>query len=60
MLANRREYLGGTWGGFELGDLEVTIDGRNQKLLECPINFHFAPAPGWLGHVERAPVARRA
>jgi uncharacterized protein (DUF362 family) len=60
MLANRREYLGGTWGGFELGQLEVTIDGRNQKLLDSPINFHFAPAPGWLGHVERAPVARRA
>ncbi|MEO7134271.1 MAG: DUF362 domain-containing protein [Vicinamibacterales bacterium] len=60
MLSHRREYLGPEWGAFDLSELRVSVDGADQRRLDSPINFHFAPAPGWLGHVERQPAARRA
>jgi Domain of unknown function (DUF362) len=60
MVSRRREYLGAGWGGFDLRDLRISMDGVEQRLLDCPLNFHFAPAPGWLGHIEREQTARRA
>jgi hypothetical protein len=60
MLARRREFLGTDWGGFDLEDLQISLDGREQRLVECLVNFEFAPAPGWLGHIEREPVPMRA
>ena len=60
MLSRRREYLGAGWGGFDLLDLRICVDDVEQRLLDCPLNFHFAPAPGWLGHIEREPAAKRA
>jgi hypothetical protein len=38
----------------------VWIDGQEQRLLDCRTNFEFKPAPGWIGHIERMPEARRA
>jgi hypothetical protein len=60
MVAKRREYIGQGWGSFDLRDLPVLIDGVEQPLYDSPINFHFAPAPGWIGHVERTAAAKRA
>lgn len=60
MLARRGEFLGEGWGGFALADLTIAVDGAPQRLCDSPINFHFAPAPGWLGHIERAGAAKRA
>ncbi len=60
MLAERRQYLGGEWGAFDLANLTVAVDGRVQPLVQADINFQFAPAPGWRGHIERAPAARTA
>jgi len=60
MLSHRREFIGTGWGAFDLPELRLSIDGVDQRLLDCPINFRFAPAPGWLGHIEREPAARRA
>lgn len=60
MLSERRGFLGVGWGGFDLRELQISIDGVAQRLLDCPLNFHFAPAPGWLGHIEREKAARRA
>jgi uncharacterized protein (DUF362 family) len=60
MLAKRDEFLGAEWGAFALSELAVTVDGAPQRLIDSPINFTFAPAPGWLGHIERYPAARRA
>mgnify|MGYP001569371018 CR=1 FL=1 len=60
MLARRREYLGGEWGDFDLAALTVSIDGEVRPLADTAINFQFAPAPGWLGHIERPVAARQA
>ncbi|HWI19741.1 MAG TPA: DUF362 domain-containing protein [Vicinamibacterales bacterium] len=60
MLARRDEFLGDEWGAFALSDLAITVDGVRQRLIDSPINFNFAPAPGWLGHIERHAAAKRA
>jgi uncharacterized protein (DUF362 family) len=60
MLANRDGFLGHEWGRFALKELPVAVDGVAQRLTDSPINFNFAPAPGWLGHIERHPPAKRA
>jgi hypothetical protein len=60
MIAKRRDFLGTAWGAFDLGELRVSIDGVEQRLYDCPLNFQFAPAPGWIGHVERGQAAKRA
>jgi uncharacterized protein (DUF362 family) len=60
MLAKRGEFLGTEWGRFDLSNLKVWIDGQEQRLLDCRTNFEFKPAPGWIGHIERMPEARRA
>jgi hypothetical protein len=60
MLSQRHEYLGHDWGRFALNDLMVTVDGAPQRLCDSPINFSFAPAPGWRGHIERVEAAKRA
>jgi uncharacterized protein (DUF362 family) len=60
MLRMRREFLGAGWGRFEVPDLTVLVDGNPRRLIDCETNFAFAPAPGWLGHIERTPQAKRA
>ena len=60
MLSKRGEFLGAEWGRFNLWELTVLIDGVQQRLIECPTNFGFTPAPGWRGHIERTPEAKRA
>lgn len=60
MLSQRGEYLGEGWGAFDVNELHVSMDGVDQRVTDCPVNFHFAPAPGWLGHIEREKAARRA
>lgn len=60
MLSKRDEFLGQGWGSFSLEDLTVSVDGVSQRLCDSSINFNFAPAPGWLGHIERVKAARRA
>lgn len=60
MLSRRREYLGAGWGRFDLPDLRISVDDVEQRLIDCPLNFHFAAAPGWLGHIEREQTAKRA
>jgi len=60
MLAERRQYLGGSWGEFDLAELTVAIDGHAGSLVATDVNFEFAPAPGWRGHIERRAAARRA
>ncbi len=60
MLARRHEFIGQQWGKFDLEDLVIAVDGVSQRLIDAPINFNFAPAPGWLGHIERVKAAQRA
>jgi hypothetical protein len=60
MLSRRAEFLGANWGGFDLPELMVSVDGRARRLVECSTNFAFKPAPGWTGHIERMPEARPA
>ena len=60
MLSRRGEFLGAEWGRFNLSELTISCDGRERRLVDCNTNFAFTPAPGWLGHIERVPEARRA
>ena len=53
IIAQRSNYGGQGWGDFELDELQTEIDGRAIRLLESPINFHFAPPPGWRNYIER-------
>ncbi len=53
IVAHRQSYLGPDWGGFDLADLSVDLDGTPTRLPDWPANFHFAPPPGWRSHVER-------
>ena len=59
MLSRRREFLGPS-GAFDLDQVRVSIDGVEQRLYDSTINFTFAPAPGWAGHIERLEAAKRA
>ena len=59
VLSERKQFLGAGWGKFALEDLAVAVDGERGRLLDSPINFRFAPPPGWLGHVERTDDVRR-
>lgn len=60
MLDRRADFIGRGWGDFSLHDLTITVDGVPQRLCDSPINFNFAPAPGWIGHIERVEAAKRA
>ena len=60
MIAERRQYLGEGWGRFDLQDVMVSIDGHESPLLSTDVNFHFAPAPGWAGHIERRDRSTRS
>ncbi|MBI3850106.1 MAG: DUF362 domain-containing protein [Verrucomicrobia bacterium] len=53
VIAHRREFAGPRWGKFDLSDLEAELDGKNIRVLDSPINFHFVPPPGWRNHIER-------
>lgn len=53
VIAHRREYVGPAWGKFSLPELETELDGAPTRVLDLPINFHFAPPPGWRSHIER-------
>lgn len=49
----RKAYHGTAWGGFELEDFLMDLDGKKIRLLESDINFQFAPPPGWRNSIER-------
>jgi uncharacterized protein (DUF362 family) len=53
VIAERKVFTGVGWGQFDLKDLAVELDGTRTPLLESPINFRFAPPPGWRNYVER-------
>lgn len=53
ILSNRREFMGASWGDFDLKNLMVMVDGVATPLFETQQNNHFTPPAGWLGHVER-------
>lgn len=53
ITARRKEFNGRDWGGFELEDLQLELDGEQIRLLESSINFQFAPPPGWRNSIER-------
>lgn len=53
VIARRAQFAGPDWGDFDLERLEVELDDQSQRLLDSPINFHFAPPPGWRDHIER-------
>lgn len=53
IIANRQRYRGLEWGGFELAELAVAIDGVAQPLSAVDVHLGFLPPPGWTGHVER-------
>jgi uncharacterized protein (DUF362 family) len=53
VIAQRRTFAGTGWGQFDLKELEVELDGQKTRVADSPVNFHFAPPPGWRNHVER-------
>ena len=53
VIERRKQFAGSDWGRFSLEELEVDMDGDPQALVNSPINFHFAPPPGWRDHIER-------
>ncbi|MBI3414643.1 MAG: DUF362 domain-containing protein [Verrucomicrobia bacterium] len=53
IIAQRANYAGSDWGDFDLNELPTEIDGQAVRLLDSPINFHFAPPPGWRNYIER-------
>jgi hypothetical protein len=53
IITRRMLYAGPDWGDFDLKKLEVVLDGVRQHLNLVPVNFHFAPPPGWRNCVER-------
>jgi uncharacterized protein (DUF362 family) len=53
IVARRDAYLGPSWGDFDLGSLEVDLDGAPTRVLGSPVNLRFAPPPAWRTHVER-------
>ncbi|MGE3489587.1 MAG: DUF362 domain-containing protein [Vicinamibacterales bacterium] len=54
MLAERHQYLGGGWGQLPAGELKIAMDDVECRLHDLAVDFHFAPSPGWIGHIERA------
>jgi Domain of unknown function (DUF362) len=53
ILEQRGNYLGPTWGDFNLEELSVELDGRPTFVLQSPVNLEFVPPPGWRKHIER-------
>jgi uncharacterized protein (DUF362 family) len=53
LIARRASFAGPSWGDFDLSALQVEVDGRQTKLPDSPVNFHFSPPPGWRNHIER-------
>jgi hypothetical protein len=53
LLARHGDYLGPSWGGFDLSVLKVAVDGQTTRLLDSAVNFQFVPPPSWKGHIER-------
>jgi uncharacterized protein (DUF362 family) len=53
VIARRRTFAGRGWGQFDLADLDVELDGRRLRVVDAPIDFRFAPPPGWRNYVER-------
>jgi hypothetical protein len=52
ILARRDRYLGPRWGDFDLESLPISVDGLTAPLTSFPVQHHFVPPPGWMGHVE--------
>jgi uncharacterized protein (DUF362 family) len=53
IIAHRSQYGGVDWGRFELNELKLVLDEREQRLLDVPVNFGFVPPPGWRNYLER-------
>jgi uncharacterized protein (DUF362 family) len=53
ILARRARFASPGWGNYDLNDLQVELDGKITNLVESPIDFHFAPPPGWRNYIER-------
>ncbi len=53
VIERRLQFGGIGWGQFEISDLEVALDGKAVNARESPINFRFAPPPGWRTNIER-------
>ncbi|HEY2951244.1 MAG TPA: DUF362 domain-containing protein, partial [Verrucomicrobiae bacterium] len=53
IISQREHYAGPGWGDFDFAKLMTELDGERVRVLESPINFHFAPPPGWRNHIER-------
>ncbi|MCI0538017.1 MAG: DUF362 domain-containing protein, partial [Verrucomicrobiales bacterium] len=53
IIGRRAQFGSAGWGDFDLDELEVQLDGKALKLAACPIDFHFAPPPGWRNYIER-------
>ena len=53
ILSRRQQFSGPDWGKFDLAELTAEIDDASTKVLESPVNFRFAPPPGWRNHLER-------
>jgi uncharacterized protein (DUF362 family) len=53
VIARRRSFAGCGWGQFEFDDLAVELDGQRTRVVDAPVNFRFAPPPGWRNYVER-------
>jgi uncharacterized protein (DUF362 family) len=53
IIAQRAAYAGPGWGDFDLVELMVELDRQPTRVLGSPVNFHFAPPPGWRTQIER-------
>jgi uncharacterized protein (DUF362 family) len=53
VVARRDRYLGPQWGDFDLERLSISLDGSVAPLTTFPVQHHFVPPPGWIGHVEQ-------
>jgi uncharacterized protein (DUF362 family) len=53
LIDRRGEFAGPVWGDFAWAELAVEMDGIEQRVMESPINFGFAPPPGWRNYIER-------
>lgn len=57
LLSHRENYAGPGWGDFDLSNFQAEMDGNPISVLASPINFRFAPPPGWRDCIEREPSA---
>jgi uncharacterized protein (DUF362 family) len=53
IIARRQQFARPGWGNFDLNELHVQLDDKTTKLLDSPVNLHFAPPPGWRNYIER-------